>query len=45
MYAETVRCIYADFGCISEETVGRIYADVRCIYADVGCLSMKRMGA
>ena len=45
MYAETPGCMYADFGCMCAETVGK-YADVGCIcmetfgcmYADFGCM-------
>ena len=38
MYAETLGCMYAEFGCMYAETLG-------CMYADVGCKSMERLGA
>ena len=53
MYADTLGCTYADFGCMSMErlgakcaVVGCIYMEtVGCIYADLGCMSMERLGA
>ena len=47
MYAETVGCIYADFGCIYVETVGCISADVGCERAEMtstGVFSPKMKG-
>ena len=38
MYAETIGCMYANFGCMSMKRLG-------AKYADVGCKSMERLGA
>ena len=38
MYAETLGCMYADFGCMYMETFG-------CKYADFGCKYMEQLGA
>ena len=53
MYADTIRCMYADFGCMSMEwwvqsmrLLGAKYAEtLGCMYAVVGCKSMERLGA
>ena len=53
MYAESLGCMYADFGCMSMEQLGAKYKEVVCIYteicgcmyADFGCMSMDRLGA
>ena len=34
MCAETLGCMYADFGCIYAETLGCMYADFGCMYAE-----------
>ena len=53
MYAETPRCMYADFWCMSMERLGAKYAEVGCMYMEsfgcmyavVGCKSMERLCA
>ena len=53
MYAETLGCMYADFGCMSMKRLGAKHAEVGCIYtetvgcmyADFVCMCMKRLGA
>ena len=43
MYAETLGCMYADFGCKSMERLGAKYADVGRIYAEtLGCKVCRR---
>ena len=34
MYAETLGCMYAYFGCMSRERLGAKYADVGCMYME-----------
>ena len=34
MYAATLGCMYADFGCMSMERLGAKYAVVGCIYME-----------
>ena len=46
MYAETLGCMYADFGCMYAERLGATYAVVGCMYMETfGCKSMERLGA
>ena len=53
MYAETLGCMYADFGFMYAERLGAKYAVVGCMYMEtlgcmyavVGCMSMERLGA
>ena len=52
MYADTLGCMYAEFGCMSMEQLCAKYAVVGCIYAEtLGCKyavsgykSMERLG-
>ena len=46
MYAETLGCKYADFGCMSIKHLrGCMRKRLGAKYADVGCKSMERLGA
>ena len=53
MFADTLGCMYADFGCMSMERLGAKYAVVGCMYMEtlgfmyavVGCKYMERLGA
>ena len=46
MYAETLGCMYADFGCMSIKHLSAcMRKQLGAKYADVGCKSMERLGA
>ena len=46
LYAETLGCMYADFGCMSIKLLGAyMRKQLGARYADVGCKSMERLGA
>ena len=47
MCADTLGCMYVDFGCMPMEPLGAKYAleTFGCMYADFGCKSMERLGA
>ena len=45
MYAETLGCKYAGFGCMSIKRLGAKYADVGCKVCGCQVQSMRMLGA